>query len=211
MPTRCTPTRSTRRPPGPNLGPVLSADGVVDTITELQALAADIAADFNANASAAFQNDGFTMEVDANGDLCLIGPDDKTGDTPTVVVSAVDGAATDIPATPEVTCIDFGSGGNFLDMGDIFVVDFAGIPYQVAVEDIDGSTPSKMAQLVADAINADATASTQVTATIDPNDDEKLILTAVTPRRNHYLRGHHHNRGGRRCGRRSRCNKCFWP
>ncbi len=167
--------------PGANLGPVLSADGVVDTITELQALAADIAADFNANASAAFQNDGFTMEVDANGDLCLIGPDDKTGDTPTVVVSAADGAATDIPATPEVTCIDFSTGDGFLDTGDIVLVQFGGLPYEVAVEDLGRTSPSEMAQAVADAINADATASTHVTATIDPNDDTKLILTAVTP------------------------------
>lgn len=176
---------------GTNLSAVLSADNVVDTVDELTALAQDIADDFNGvndidtgnNAAAlALRNAGFSMVVQPNGDIQLIGPDDKTGDTPTVVVSAADGAAFDTPATFGVECITF--SGTFQEGDSVVValdIDLDGLPdefFEIFVSDNDTDTDfdaEDVAALMLAEINASATT---VSAALDGSDPTKLVLTA---------------------------------
>ncbi len=83
-----------------DLGAAVSGDGIVDTVSELKALAQLIADDFNNvnnvdptndAAAAALRAAGFSMVVGDDGRIGLIGPDDKSGQTPAVVVSATNG------------------------------------------------------------------------------------------------------------------------
>lgn len=83
-----------------DLGAGVSGDGIVDTVPELNALAQLIADDFNDvnnvdptndAAAAALRAAGFSMVVGDDGRIGLVGPDDKSGQTPAVIVSAKNG------------------------------------------------------------------------------------------------------------------------
>ena len=183
-----------------DLGGDVSADGIVDTVLELKALAELIAGDFNAGAAivpanvdpsnngtaAALFTAGFTMEVDANGDICLKGPDDKTGQTPTVAISAADGAFDEILATFGQECIDIDEGQTF-QAGDVVSVGvdisgdgLANFLQSITVADVDGIAgidARDVAMQLRNELNTGASAAI-VTATLDPNDATKVIVTA---------------------------------
>ena len=182
-----------------DLGAAVSADGIVDTIPELQALANLIAADCNAGINVVADNvdlsndipaqalldAGFAMEVDANGDICLKGPDDKTGQTPLVAVSAADGAFDEILATFGQECFDVDENQNFQEGDEInidFDFDLDGASETQAlffVSDIDGDLDidaDDVALGIRNTINANYSA--DLTAAIDPLESTKVVVTA---------------------------------
>ncbi len=183
-----------------DLGGDVSADGIVDTVLELKALAELIAGDFNAGSDAVAANvdgandaaaqalklAGFSMDVDANGDICLKGPDDKTGQTPTVAIAAADGAFDEILATFGQECIDIDDGqtfqaGDSVSLGYDFdqdgVVELWDAIEVADVDGIAGIDARDVAQLLRDAINTGLSAN-EVTAVLDGGDPTKIIVTA---------------------------------
>ena len=129
---------------------------------------------------------GFTMDVDANGDICLKGPDDKTGQTPTVDIAAADGAFDEILATFGQECIDIDEGQTF-QAGDVVAIgidtDGDGLYNhwdEIVVADVDGVAgidARDVAFQLRDALNVGSSAAV-VTAVLDPNDATKVIVTA---------------------------------
>ena len=182
------------------LGGGVSADGIVDTVPELVALATQIVVDFNNGDSGLFANldpannaqaqalldAGFTMAIDANGDICLKGPDDETGQTPTIAVSAADGAFDEILVTFGQECIDIDEGQTF-QAGDLVAIGLDGDGdgladafEEIVVADVDGVAgidARDVAFQLRDALNVGISA-TAVTAVLDPNDATKVIVTA---------------------------------
>ena len=92
---------------GINLRPILSSDGMVDTAVERQALAADIVEHFEQNRPTELALAGFRMELDVEGNICLIGPGSLSVETPTVTVSAFDGPTAEFGSSPQVSKIDW--------------------------------------------------------------------------------------------------------
>ncbi len=160
---------------GTNLSAVLSPDLIVDDAVELVALAKDIAADFmagndggnpnnidtsNDGAAQALLDAGFRMEVDADGKICLIGPDNWTGEIPTVTLLAEDGDGFDNKATFGKEIINF-TGTTYRAGDEIqiqFDLDEDGLITDNIVDRIvtvivnAPATPASIAQQVADAI-----------------------------------------------------------
>ncbi len=163
---------------GVNLNQVLSGDGLVDTANERQALAADIVEHFEQNRPAPLALAGFRMELDVDGNICLFGPSSQSAETPTVAVGGFDGFPADLGSSPQVSKIDFGTGGGFSDIGDILTI-------AINNETVDVEVAGFMllvdiAARAADLINT-AQTGFHVTATIDPIDPSSVILTSRFP------------------------------
>ncbi len=164
--------------PGDNVRQVLSSDGLVDTAEERLALAADIVAHFEFHRPAEMAVSSFWMKLDEQGNICLNGPGNL--DIPTITVSAEDGTDPDFGALPQVSRIDFGSASGFLDIGDVISLDVNTSTLDAKVEVTGFMSAADMTAQLADRINSFQTF-LKVTAAVDPNDEDSIILTSLTP------------------------------
>ena len=164
--------------PGDNVRQVLSSDGLIDTAEERLALAADIVADFEIFRPAEMAVSSFWMKLDEQGNICLNGPGNL--DIPTITVSAEDGTAPDFGALPQVSRIDFGSASGFLDIGDVISLDVNTSTLDAKVEVTGFMSAAEMTAQLADRINSFQTF-LKVTAAVDPNDEDSIILASLTP------------------------------
>ncbi len=164
---------------GVHLSQVLSGDGLVDTVTERQALAADIVEHFELNRPAQLALAGFRMELDVDGNICLFGPSSQSAETPSVAVGGFDGFPADFGSSAQVSKIDFGSGGDLRNIGDVVTVTIDN-NHRVDLEITGFMPPADIAARVAALLNASQTGF-HVTAVVDPVDTSSVILTSRHP------------------------------
>ncbi len=174
---------------GPGPGDVLGANFDLDDIpfitlpttglfwddpAELLQLAQEVAAYLNTQVPAPY-----SVDVNVDGEICIIGPGDDAGTDPVVAFTIADGGEVDQPATPEIWFVDLSDLDGW-EAGDEIRVDFT-----TADDGADfGAYVVQLGDTLADIIEGlrvDINAAAGVNAIIDPNDANRICIISDTP------------------------------
>ena len=145
-----------------------------DSIPELLTLAQEVAAYLDTQVPA-----GYSVEANAQGQICIIGPGDDAGTDPVIAFTIVDGPEVDAPAVPEIQFVDLSDLTGF-EIGDRIVVAWTTADDGADIEGYTVQLGDTLADIIS-GLQAAINGGVGVNAIIDPNDPNRICIISDTP------------------------------